>query len=314
MLLPSKFLLSVSTLIGVVFAGMLSSPAVSEITAHIGEERIDVRVDGEIFTSYRYPSDWKFPYLFPLVGPYTGQTVTIEKGVGHPHHRSLYFAIDKVNGGNYWQEGMDRGRMVSQGPKVKETGQRVIIEDVCDWVREGAPSPIRDYRRVTIESPSHSVWTIQYQIECEFKIDTEVLPSNHALFSAEVLPELSAKYGGTILDARGNVNEAGTFGVKSEWCDYFGTRNGITEGLAILQHPSNPGFPWQNFTRDYGFMSPTPMNWIPEEGLHYKAGEKIALCFLVVIHAGDPEEADIDSIFRDWSNTSPVSPSQTVNP
>ncbi|MCB9767616.1 MAG: PmoA family protein [Candidatus Omnitrophica bacterium] len=289
-----------------VFLGIPRSCPAQELTAVKGEERIDVAIDGELFTSYRHPSDWKFPYLYPLIGPYTGKTITIEKGVGHPHHRSLYFAIDKVNGGNYWQEGLERGRMVSQGPKVVETGDRVVITDVCDWERDGAPSPVRDYRRVTIEARSHSIRTIQFDIEIEFKIDTEVLPSNHALFSAEVLPELSAQFAGKIVDAEGNVDEAGTFGVKSVWCDYSGERNGIDEGVAILQHPSNPCFPWQNFTRDYGFMSPTPMYWIPEEGLHYKAGDKVAMSFLVVVHGGTPKEADIDSIYREWSETQPL--------
>ncbi|GAF95919.1 unnamed protein product, partial [marine sediment metagenome] len=36
---------------------------------------------------------------------------------------------------------------------------------------------------------------------------------------------------------------------------YSGTRDGITEGIAILQHPDNRWFPAKWFTRDYGFFS-----------------------------------------------------------
>ena len=38
-----------------------------------------------------------------------------------------------------------------------------------------------------------------------------------------------------------------------------GARGGVTEGIAIFQHPGNRWYPSKWFTRDYGFFSPTPM-------------------------------------------------------
>lgn len=286
------------------FIGAAASGSEPVLSARPGPERIDVLVDGKLFTSYRHPRDWKFPYLWPVIGPRGGQSLTIEKGINHPHHRSLYLACDKVNGANYWQEGLDRGQVFSQGPKVIETGARVVLADECLWTCPGQEPPIKDHRWVIISAPNKDLRLIECRYEFEFLIDTHIDPSNHALFSIEVMPELAVTTGcGTIQDASGQFNEAGTFGNKATWCDYSGVREGVAEGIAILQHPDNPCYPWPFFTRDYGFMSPTPMNWLPPEGIDHKAGERVRMRFLVVAHGGETDEVDLNAIFRDWTET-----------
>lgn len=270
------------------------------LTTRVEHERIDVFIDGALFTSYQTPSDWKFPYLWPVIGPASGQSLTIEEGIGHPHHRSLYLACDQVNGANYWQEGLERGRTISRGPKVIETGNRVVIEDTCDWVCPGQPSPIVDHRRVIISAPTECLRILEFEFAFHFQVDTTILNSNHALFSAEVIPEIAVHGGGLLTNAEGGQQEEGTFGVPSDWCDYSGRLNGFWEGLRIFQHPSNPGYPWPFFTRDYGFVSPTPMYWLPDEGLCYKAGDKVFLKFLVAVHAGEAWGQTLEPIYRNW--------------
>ena len=272
----------------------------SVLTTKAEQERIDVFIDGSLFTSYRTPSDWKFPYLWPVIGPLSGESITIEQGIGHPHHRSLYFACDQVNGANYWQEGLERGRIISRGARVVETGKRVVIEDTCDWVCPGQPSPIKDHRRVIITAPTECIRVLEFEFDFEFRVDTTILNSNHALFSAEVIPEIAVHGGGQLTNSEGGQQEEGTFGVPCDWCDYSGNLNGHWEGIRIYQHPGNPGYPWPFFTRNYGFVSPTPMYWLPEEGLHYKAGEKVSLKFLVVVHAGKPHEQSLNEIYHTW--------------
>ncbi len=272
----------------------------SILTAKAEQERIDVFIDDNLFTSYRTPSDWKFPYLWPVIGPASGESLTIEQGIGHPHHRSLYLACDQVNGANYWQEGLERGRTISRGPRVIETGKRVVIEDTCDWVCPGQPSPIVDNRRVKITAPTECIRAMEFEYDFQFLTDTAIMPSNHALFSAEVIPGISVQGGGLLTNTEGGKQEEETFGVPCDWCDYSGYLNGCWEGIRIYQHPRNPGYPWPFFTRDYGFFSPTPMYWLPAEGLHYKGGDKVSLKFLVLVHSGEVLESNLEVIYRDW--------------
>ncbi|MCA9428556.1 MAG: PmoA family protein, partial [Candidatus Omnitrophica bacterium] len=91
--------------------------------------------------------------------------------------------------------------------------------------------------------------------------------------------------------------EEGTFGKPSSWCDYAGSRDGITEGLAILQSPGNRWFPSRWFTRDYGFFSPTPMYWLENDRLELSKGEALELKYRVIVHSGDVNEAGIAQHF-----------------
>ena len=113
--------------------------------------------------------------------------------------------------------------------------------------------------------------------------------TNHSLFAARVAPELSAQAGGVLRNAAGALGEKGTFGAASPWCDVSGTRFGLREGLAIFDSPRNRWYPSRWFTRDYGFFSPTPFNWLDDAGLRLAQGETLELEYQVVVHAGDAD-------------------------
>jgi len=260
--------------------------------------KINVTVDGKYFTSYIFSSDEKYPFFFPVNGPLSGGSVTSMRNGEYPHHSSLFFGCDQVNGGNYWQEGLERGRIISVNAEIlKEGGDTVIISDECIWSRPGAMSPIKDNRKITITTPSVTVRQIDFEISMEMLMDVHIAKTNHSLFSVRMAADLSVKNGGTMINAEGVRGEKGTFGKPSPWIDYSGKRGEFTEGLTVLQHPSNPGYPSPWFTRDYGFISPTPMYW-PENGVEtlFKKGETLRLRYRVLVHGGNAEEAKIGEL------------------
>lgn len=269
--------------------------APARVTAETADGGVRVSVAGNLFTAYKTADAQKCPYFFPVNGPLSGETVTTETSEPYPHHHSLFFGCDKVNGGNYWQEGLDRGQIVSEGVEILEAqGRRVVFRDRCRWVRPGMDPVIRDERMITVSAPSDTVRQIDFDIVLTPQEDVRIEQTNHSLFSARMVPELSVKQGGALVNAAGDQNEKGTFGKAASWADYSGTRDGKTEGLAILQHPENPWHPAPWFTRDYGFFSPTPMFW-PENGEYtdLPKGKPVRLRYRVLVHAGGAEEADI---------------------
>src|SRR5512134_3290651 len=84
--------------------------------------QIWIRYNNRPLTCYRAHRSQKYPYFFPLSGPVSGLSLTDETTLPYPHHRSLFFGCDRVNGGNYWQEGNDQGQIVSRGPTVVHAG------------------------------------------------------------------------------------------------------------------------------------------------------------------------------------------------
>jgi len=266
------------------------------------DDRIVVRVDDRTFTCYRFGAGQKYPYFYPVNGPLSGMSVTTESSLPWPHHRSLFFGCDKVNGGNYWQEGNDQGQIVSRGPTVVVAGpDRVEIADECEWRRPGSAPILIDRREIRIEAPSPQLRILRFRVALVPRTEVRIERTNHSLFAARVAPELSAQAGGVLRNAAGALGEKGTFGTSAPWCDVSGTRFGLREGIAIFDSPRNRWYPSKWFTRDYGFFSPTPLNWLDDAGLRLAPGETLALEYQVVVHAGDPTEAGIAALFAKWA-------------
>jgi len=276
----------------------------AKITAVKAGSKINVTIDNKYFTSYIFSDDEKYPFFYPVNGPVSGGSVTSMRNAEYPHHSSLFFGCDLVNGGNYWQEGLERGRIISVNAEItKQGGDTVIITDECIWSRPGAISPVKDTRTITITAPSANINQIDVEITMEMLIDVTIKKTNHSLFSVRMAADLSVKNGGTMINAEGIKSEKDTFGKNSPWMDFYGKRGDATEGLAIFQHPSNPWYPSPWFTRDYGFMSPTPMYW-PENGTEtiLKKGTVLNLRYRVLVHSGDHNQAKIAAAFEKYKN------------
>lgn len=270
------------------------STAQPKVTAEKVGDKIEFRINGNLFTSYILSDFEKYPFFFPVNGP-SKASVTSMRNANYPHHSSLFFGCDKVNGGNYWQEGLERGQIISLRADILETGgETAVVENECIWRRPGADAPIKDKRKISVSVPSPGKLQIDFDITMEMLMDVTIDKTNHSLFSGRMDPDLAVTGGGIMVNAEGETGEKGTFGKQSAWIDYYGDRMGKREGMAILQHPTNKWFPAPWFTRDYGFFSPTPMYW-PENGKNtvLKKGEQIKLRYRVLVHTGDHEEAKI---------------------
>ena len=275
----------------------------SKVTAERLGDKIDIKIDGNLFTSYILSDFEKYPFFYPVNGP-SKASVTSMRNANYPHHSSLFFGCDRVNGGNYWQEGIERGQIISLRADIIESGsERVAIENECIWRRPGADAPIKDKRTIIVSAPSKDKFQIDFDITMEMLMDVVIEKTNHSLFSGRIDPDLAVTNGGTMINAEGDTGEKDTFGKRSPWIDCHGKRLGKTEGIAILQHPSNAWYPAPWFTRDYGFFSPTPMYWPKDDkNTTLKKGELIRLRYRVIVHEGNHIEAGIAREFQKYAS------------
>lgn len=265
-------------------------------------DRIDITIHGRYFTGYHFPENEKYPFFFPVNGPVSGSSLTSMRNGEYPHHSSLFFGCDRVNGGNFWQEGLERGRIASQGAVIAEQdSMHVVIEDKCLWVRPDVPPPVRDLRRIVVTAPSPGMVYIDFEITIEMLTDVTIEKTNHSLFSVRMDPDLSVRYGGVMVNAGGDSAEKATFGKYSPWMDCYGTRGTITEGIAIMQHPWNLDYPAPWFTRDYGFFSPTSLYWPADnKATYFDKGTTLTLRYRVLVHEGNTQTAGIAGEFEKY--------------
>ncbi len=277
--------------------------AQTKIVAQKFNSKIDVLINNNLFTSYILSQDEKYPFFFPVNGP-SNASVTSMRNANYPHHSSLFFGCDKVNGGNYWQEGLERGQIVSIRADVIESGNdKVIIENECIWRRPNANAPIKDTRKITITAPSKEMYQIDFDVTLEMLMDVIIEKTNHSLFSGRMDADLAVINGGTMINSNGEKGEKDTFGKKAAWIDFYGKRGDKQEGMAIIQHPSNEWYPAPWFTRDYGFFSPTPMYWPQnDKETSLKKGQTIKLKYRVLVHSGDTSAAKIAEQFEKYKS------------
>jgi hypothetical protein len=206
-----------------------------------------------------------------------------------------------VNGGNYWQEGIDRGQIISRGPVILKDGPASIhIKDSCDWKQPNEESIIRDSRDIIITAPSDSLRFVDISITLFALTNIHIEKSNHSLLSVRMKKSLSVSKGGALVNSSGQEGEEGTAGQEALWCDYTGEHFGILEGITILNSPYNIWNPVKWFTRDYGFFSPTNMNFLPD-GLRINKNDSLNFAYRIVVHTGKLDLDKINRLYMNWT-------------
>jgi hypothetical protein len=280
------------------------SPAEAKgLTAYESQKQVFVRWNNSVVVTYRAHDSLKFPYFGPLIGPTSGISMTTESSIPYPHHRGIWIGCEPLNGGDYWSDRpLESGRIASAGPTVSPVENSCAeIKDHCEWLRQDAPSPLEDRRRIVVCIPSERMRVIDVELELIAREDISITSAKHSFFALRTASDLAPINGGVLVNSSGGQGAAGTYGRPAAWCDYYATRQPSrqVEGIAIFNHPDNFGgdCPW--FTRDYGHMSPSPFNFLGKPW-RLDRGAKLSLKYCVVMHAGTPREADLNKIYDEW--------------
>jgi len=283
-------------------------PEAAGLTAYQRDGSIQVRLDNLPVLVYRAQASLKYPYFCPLNGPVSGLSLTTESALPYPHHRGLWLGCDPVNGGNYWADnGLESGQIRSVELQLDQqavTPSSAGFVEKCVWSRAES-NPFHDQRRYAITVPDRS----HVLIDCHFLLtageDVSIKSAKHSFFALRAAADISPNYGGTLINSAGGLGAQGTYGKPAAWCGYFGKRRlrpEVVEGIVIMNHPRNFGgdCPW--FTRDYGHLSPSPLAFL-EKPWTLAKGQTLELSYRVVLFAGTPEQAGLDSLYQRWIAT-----------
>lgn len=276
------------------------------LTAYVNHGNLFARWNNLPLTNYRAQNDLKYPYFHPVNGPVSGLSLTAESTLPYPHHRGLWLGCHPLNGGDYWSDKPnDTGQIRSTGVQIVEnsnTARTMSFTDRCQWVWPEHPSPFADRRTFTISVfPDRRAWALDMDIRLHALEDIEIKKAKHSFLAIRVAADISPTYGGMLMNSEGGTGAKGTYGQEARWCGYHGQRRlnpDVVEGLTMMTHPDNPWRPvW--FTREYGHLSPSPFNFL-KEPWQMKKDSEIRLRYRFALHAGTPQQADVDSLYDDW--------------
>jgi hypothetical protein len=262
------------------------------------DRRVDVLVDGQLFTAYIYPTTTKKPSLYPIR---TASGKAITRGfpldpapgerVDHPHHVGLWFNYGDVNGLDFWnnsdaikpEDAPKMGTVAHRRVRKVESGAGVgALEVTTEWLNAQGKALLREDTRFEFRAGPQGraidrITTLTALDEpVSFKDNKEGvlgLRVTRALEHPADKPEIFTDAQGrptpvAVLNNEGvtgkyrsseGLEGDAVWGTRGRWTTLSGVVQGEPVTVAILDHPKNVGFPTYWHARGYGLFAANPL-------------------------------------------------------
>ena len=276
----------------------------------VGEDVLEVKIGGKLFTRYSFGPDYPRPFLYPFVGPNQVQvtrnfpTKTDVPGEthDHPHHRSVWVAYGEVNGTDNWSEG--EGHAWIKHQKFEEVSSGPVfgrIRSLNTWTSSDGAAQMSDVREFTFHNiDSERIMDVGVKLIASEGDVALTDTKEGGVISVRVATSMDGDKGGTIVNAYGGRTESETWGKPAHWVDYCGPVDDKTMGIAIMDHPSSFRYPSRWHVRDYGLFTANPFAlkyYEPDRGWNgdhtIKSGEELDFKYRLYVHEGDTEQAQV---------------------
>ncbi|TDH21686.1 hypothetical protein EXU57_19375 [Segetibacter sp. 3557_3] len=261
-------------------------------------QKVDVMIDGKLFTSYLYKSDIDKPVLYPL---HTASGTLVTRGfplnsqpnerTDHPHHIGLWFNYGDVNGLDFWnnsyaikpedkpkfgsirhrrivktENGKDKGTLVVEADWVDSKGNVLLKEQTAFTFRGNANSRTIERvgtltaqkERVSFKDNKEGVLGVRVSRELEIPSDKPEIYTDAQGVPTKVAVLNNEGVTGTFLTSEGKTGND-VWGTRGKWCMMYGKKKGEPVAITIVDHPSNPGYPTYWHARGYGLFAANPL-------------------------------------------------------
>lgn len=222
----------------------------------------------------------------------------------HDHHRSIWFAHEKVLGINFWGDRTD-ARIRQKNWLCYQDGEGEAVMAVSlGWYDGHDPKELLNQELVVAVRPGEQGETF-VELQATFKPAAESLElgkTNFGFLAVRVAKEISAHFGGgMITDSEGRTGEPAIFGKQASWVDYSGEiAAGATEGITYFDHAENPGYPNHWHVREDGWMGNSTCFGGP---IAIARKNPLVLRYLLHAHAGSISPKIANKTIKDFHAT-----------
>ena len=327
-----------AVILTVVAAVSVKSAGGVEIKVNEAARRVDVTIDGQPFTSYIWPDTLKKPVLYPLRTA-KGTLVTRgfpldpRKGerVDHPHHVGLWLNHGDVNGLDFWnnsdaikaadapkmgtifhrkvleaRSGADSGELAVETAWMTPDNKQLLKETTRFVFRGGADARTIDRtttltaldQKVAFKDSKEAFLGMRVTRELEQPAEKAEVFTDAAGRPTPVAVLDNTGVTGKYLSSEGKEGDA-VWSTRGKWTLLGGVVNGENVTLAILDHPSNPGYPPHWHARGYGLFAANPLgdkqfNEPKEFNYTLEPGKSVTFKYRVLILSAPPSKDRIE--------------------
>ncbi len=262
------------------------------------QSRVEISVNGALFTAYHYAERFKKPVLYPIKtdngNPVTrGYPIEPRPGerIDHPHHVGLWFNYGDVNGLDFWNnsnaipadEKDKYGTIVHKKINRIESGEKQgLLEVTMHWISPDGDVLLKENttfvfraadnkrmidrttrlqaldHKVSLKDNKEGLLGIRVARELEHPSNEPVRLTDS---SGHPLPQpvvSNAGVTGNYLSSKG-VEGTNVWGTRARWMILSGQIQDEKVSLIILDHPENIGFPTYWHARGYGLFAANPL-------------------------------------------------------
>ncbi len=264
------------------------------------EKKVDVLIEGKLFTSYRWPDNVMKPVLYPVM---SSEGTEITRGypinprpgerVDHPHHVGIWFNYGDVNGFDFWnnspaispdkkngygtikhvkinrlEEGNGKGYLETTSSWIDPSGKQIIEEKTeFHFIAEGKTRIIDRIATLTatggavmMKDNKEGVFAIRVARQLELPSKDEVIMTDAQGNPTNVKKMTNEGVSGSYRSSEGIKDDA-VWSTRAKWMDLNGIIGNEKIALIICDHPKNQSYPTFWHARGYGLFAANPLGW-----------------------------------------------------
>jgi hypothetical protein len=228
-------------------------------------------------------------------------------------HPGLWLAFGDVGGEDFWRnKGTIRHDRFTARPAARD-GRLTFAAENTLIARDGREMA-RQVSRFTLGTQPDA-WSLLWEARFTPVVDNFYFGDQEEMgLGARVATPLTEKNGGAITGSTGDRTAKGTWGRTYDWCDYSGTIDGRSVGIALVPDPKNfrPCW-WHN--RDYGVFVANPfgrhaMKQGEVSRVDVSKGTTLTLRFGVLLHSSPsgatfPLDKSCRDLLKESANKTP---------
>lgn len=293
-------MMSYSTkLLGVLFlllCGLNLSAQKIKLLKDPRSKKIDVTINGQLFTSFLYPDSLEKAVLYPVFAP---NQIDVTRGfplkpkpsdpTDHPHHIGIWFNFENVNGLDFWNNSYAipkakkslYGWIITNPTVTMSSGAKGILKYDANWNNQKNETLLNEHTELIFQVAKNSriidrYTTLTANTLVTFKDAKDGLLGMRLAHELQIPALTDQKFtddkgnittvkgstdkiaNGNYLTSEGKQGDA-AWSTRAKWCKVYGKMGKDSVSVTIIDHPQNVNYPTYWHARGYGLFAANPL-------------------------------------------------------